>query len=206
MRKNEDEDNDIKAILIGNAGVGKTNLINVTLGKEFNPSECTTAACSYSKKEFKINYKNYEIDLWDTAGQESYKGITKMFIKDSGIVIFVYDITNKKSFEELNYWIGLTKDALGDNFVGGIVGNKNDLYEKQEVEEKEAKQFANSNRFLFRQVSAKDNPSLFVDFLEELVKKCAGIIEVKPKPRRNSVKLNSNMMKDINKEKNKKCC
>ena len=72
MTNTDDNNIDLKAILVGESGVGKTNLINTSLGKEFDPNNNTTVAKSYSRKDFQINDKKYDIDLWDTAGQESY--------------------------------------------------------------------------------------------------------------------------------------
>ena len=199
----DDKNIDLKAILVGESGIGKTNLINTSLGKEFDPNINTTVTNSYSRKKFEINDKIYDVDLWDTAGQESYRGITKMFINKSHIVIFVYDITNKKSFDELKkYWINTVIETLGNNFIGGVVGNKTDLNENQKVEDEEGRKFAESNGFKFALVSAKTTPILFADFLEELVKQYEEMKENNNKERRNSFALNTKN----NTKKRKLCC
>ena len=193
MTNTDDNNIDLKAILVGESGVGKTNLINTSLGKEFDPNNNTTVAKSYSRKEFQINDKKYDIDLWDTAGQESYRGITTMFINNSQIVIFVYDITNKKSFDELKkYWLNIIKEKLGNNFIGGVVGNKTDLNDNQKVENEEGQKFAESNGFKFALVSAKSTPILFTDFLEDLIKQYAeNEKNVGNKKRAKSFKINT---------------
>ena len=101
------DDNDpdsIKIILIGDSGAGKTNLITVAAGYEFNSNSLTTRACSYIQKKYTINNSEYKVNVWDTIGQEKYRSLTKIFVKESKIVIFVYDITNRNSFESLPFW------------------------------------------------------------------------------------------------------
>ena len=113
MKKLEDEE--IKVILVGESGTGKTSLINVAMGMKFQEgTELTTSSASFVTKIIKIGDKSYSLNLWDTIGQEKFRSLTKIFIKDSKIVIFVYDITNKRSFEELNFWFKTIHDVLGD--------------------------------------------------------------------------------------------
>ena len=90
-----DDDNGTKVILLGESFVGKTSLIRVSIGKKFNSSELTTYSANYSIKKFNYNGKDYIFNLWDTIGQEKYRALTKMFFKDSKIVILVYDNYNK---------------------------------------------------------------------------------------------------------------
>ena len=173
---------EIKAILIGETGVGKTNLINTSLGMPFDSKEKTTVTSNFVQLKFKIDNNKFKIDLWDTAGQEKFRGTTKLFFKSSRIVIFVYDITNKRSFEELdNYWIKEVEEHLGDKAVYGIVGNKKDLDKEKEISEETVKQFADSKKMAFKLVSAKEDPKLFRDFLGELLKKKILLYEEKEK-------------------------
>ena len=173
----------IKAILIGDPFVGKTSLINVSVGMDFNPSERATISSTFVQKIINLNSQEYYINLWDTAGQEKLKALTKLFFKGSHIVIFVYDITDKKSFLGLQKWVVEVENILENKYVCGIVGNKQDLYSQEEVKEEEAKEFAGSKGMKFKLVSAKDNPKGFNDFLEELVRdgKNRNIYEIKRK-------------------------
>ena len=165
-----DEKSEIKAILIGNPGVGKTNLINTCLGMDFDSQYISTSSGSFRTKKIIIDDKLYTVNLWDTAGQETYKAITKIFIKNSQIVIFVYDITDIHSFKELDEWIEMCKQNLDQNeYISGIVGNKFDLFLKEQIPEKEARQFAQDRGMKFALVSAKDNPEAFEIFLKELI-------------------------------------
>ena len=158
-------DKNIKAILIGNAGVGKTNLINITIGKEFNENQASTLGQTFSKKKIEIDGNVYNIDLWDTIGQESLKSINKLFYKNSRIVIFVYDITNLKSFEDLESWISEVDTQIGlKNCIKGIVANKIDLFLKEEVSDEKGEQYAKSIGAKFLQISAKtSDPKAFIN-------------------------------------------
>ena len=122
------------------------------------------------KKKMIFFGKNYQLRLWDTAGQEKYRALTKLFYKDSKVVIFVYDITNKKSFTELNYWINEIKESLGDEPVLAMIGNKSDLYEMKEVDETVAQKLAEEKGMKFKLVSTKDDPKSFKTFLRSLIK------------------------------------
>ena len=172
MDNEEEEDGIIviKSILLGETGVGKTNLANAAVDLRFDQNTKSTVNALYVQKKMKIFGKDYELRLWDTAGQEQYRALTKLFYKDSKVVIFVYDITNKKSFTELNFWINEIKESLGDEPVLGIVGNKNDLNEFQEVDNEVAKKFAEEKGMKFKLVSTKDEPKSFKMFLRMLIK------------------------------------
>ena len=100
------EEQDIKIILVGEPYTGKTSLINTAIGLKFiENKELSTVAANFVNKEFQIDGKAYITSLWDTIGQEKFRSLTKIFIKDSKIVVFVFDITNKASFKELNFWM-----------------------------------------------------------------------------------------------------
>ena len=163
-------DDSLKVILIGESGVGKTCLINVSTGLSFDTNEKATLTASYLKKTITINKISYVLCLWDTVGQEKLRNLTKIFFKNSKIVIFVYDITNKKSFEALASWERDVKNLLGDNIVKGVVGNKQDLFMDEDVTEEEGANYANSINAKFRLVSAKTDPQSFNVLLEELLK------------------------------------
>ena len=100
----------IKIILLGDSGEGKTNLISVSTGEKFNKDSQTTKASSFREQRYVTENGNiYLLDLWDTAGQEFYRSLNKIFIKNSKIVLVVYAIDNPKSFKEIDYWINYVK-------------------------------------------------------------------------------------------------
>ena len=161
-------DENIKVTLIGGSGVGKTCIIRRYYDNEYVENPASTCGGSYSAKQLKINNKIIQIDLWDTAGQERFRSLGKHFYKDAYIVILVYDITNRKSFDELKeVWYPSLKEFGEKYSVLGVVGNKCDLYENEEVKEAEAREYSQQIGATYMLVSAKsgDNINLLFDTL-----------------------------------------
>ena len=122
-RNDEDEGEEIKVILVGEPGTGKTSLINVSVGSKFQENTQSTLLSTFIQKKINKNGKKYILNIWDTAGQEKYHAVTKIFIKNSKIVIFVYAIDSEESFKGLQtYWFKTLKDALGEEAVLGWLG------------------------------------------------------------------------------------
>ena len=166
-----EEEPEYKVIFLGNSGVGKTQLINSILGNEFDSESMSTTNATFLSKYIKIKKKNYKINLWDTAGQEIYKSITSLFVKGSCIVIFVYDITDQTSYDDLEFWIEKSQEILENNCIYAIAGNKIDLFCDQKIQEVTAKKLAESKGFFFNQLTAKGDPKGVNDFVEMLLGK-----------------------------------
>ena len=166
----EDSEN-IKIIIIGEMGTGKTNLINAYFDKPFNKDNFTTTAPEFFQKELKVDGCNCLVGLWDTAGQEKYRSLSKVIMNGSKIVVLVYDVTNKKTFEELNFWVKSVEEVLGKEPILGIAANKIDLFEEQVVEKEEGEKYANDIGALFAETSAKEDPKGFQDFIFKLLQK-----------------------------------
>ena len=153
-----EDDDGIKVVLLGETGVGKTNIINIATNQSFEPEEKTTIVSSFSKVILKIKKKQYQLNIWDTIGQEQFRQLTKLFYNNSKIVIFVYDITSKKSFNELkNYWVKDIESKLGINIIKGLIANKSDLFLYEQVKEEEGEEYAKSINAKFLMFSAKDD-------------------------------------------------
>ena len=165
---NDDDVNEIKTILVGMSGTGKTNIINALTGQKFDSNNFTTTTSSFVDKFMTVNNKKYRLEIWDTAGQEKFRSLTRIFIKDSKIVIFVYDITTRKSFEEVNYWVGAVKEILGDKPIFGLAGNKKDLFQNEQVEEEEGQKKAEEIGAIFKLTSAKTGVGIN-DFMQKLL-------------------------------------
>jgi small GTP-binding protein len=163
-----EEDDEIKVILVGEMATGKTSLINTAIGLEFQEKVSSTTSNSIMNKTIEIEGKPYTVNLWDTIGQEKYRALTKIFMKDAKIIIYVYDITNLHSFNELKFWFEFTKEVINDDTVLAVVGNKSDLFLKELVKEEEGKKLAKEMGYEFALTTAK-NPIIFCKFLEKLV-------------------------------------
>ena len=160
MADSEKKTPNVKIVLLGDSVVGKTCLITRYISETFEQNTASTNGASYASKN--VNYdklkKTITLDIWDTAGQEKYKALTKFFYKDAAIAILVYDITQKQSFESIkSYWYEQVKENGEKTVVLGIVGNKSDLYEQEEVPENDAREFAQSIGAIFALTSAKMN-------------------------------------------------
>ena len=163
---------DAKVVLVGESGVGKTSIIKQFTAHSFDPDCQASISSQFSSKVVNINdtKKAIRFDLWDTAGQEKYRSLAKIFYKDARIIIFVYEITNKKSFEGLqNYWYQQVNSSCLPNVIFALVGNKNDLYNIAEVNEDEAMKWADSIGAIFQTTSALSNTG--IDVLFQLVGK-----------------------------------
>ena len=165
----ENEEEEIKLILLGESGVGKTAIIKRYLYDEFSSIRTPTDSMHYVEKELTINNRKIKLNVWDTIGQEKYRSLSKLFLNGTNIVILVYSIDDHKSFEELKYWKDLYREQLGEDIILGVVGNKIDLYENQKVTENEGKQFAKEYNGIFAQLSAKDNKANIDDYMTKVV-------------------------------------
>ena len=147
----------IKITLIGNSGVGKTSIINQYIDQTFDEANAATIGANYSEKVITKNNKEYELNIWDTAGQEKFHSVGKHFYKDAYIVCLVYDITSQDSLEQLKtIWYPDIK-KFGEKYtILAVVGNKSDLYENDNLaDENHAKEFAQSINAIFMLTSAK---------------------------------------------------
>ena len=163
---------DAKVVLVGESGVGKTSIIKQFTAHSFDPDCQASISSQFTSKIVNINdtKKAIRFDLWDTAGQEKYRSLAKIFYKDARIIMFVYEITNKKSFEGLqDYWYQQVNSCCLPNVIFALVGNKNDLYNNAEVNEEEAMKWADSIGAIFQTTSALSNTG--IDILFQLVGK-----------------------------------
>ena len=147
----------IKITLIGNSGVGKTSIINQYIDQTFDEANAATIGANYSEKVITKNNKEYELNIWDTAGQEKFHAVGKHFYKDAYIVCLVYDITSQDSLDQLKeIWYPDIK-KFGEKYtILAVVGNKSDLYENDNLaDENQAKEFAQSINAIFMLTSAK---------------------------------------------------
>ena len=151
-----DSDYIFKYIIIGDSGVGKSNLLLRYTSNIFNSSHIMTLGIEFAAKNARILGKIIRLQLWDTAGQENFLAITRSFYKNSACALIVYDITKRKSFENVMTWIKECENECSDNIVKVLVGNKSDLSDQREVTKEEAEKVCEEKEMLFFETSAKD--------------------------------------------------
>ena len=179
-----------KIVLLGESGVGKTCIISRYINQVFEGNTISTNGASYAAKtlHFEDYDKSLKVEIWDTAGQEQYRSLTKIFYKDATAAILVYDITRKKSFDEIkNYWFEQVKENCDLNkIILGVAANKCDLFNKEEVKEDDGKTFANRIKGAFQSTSCFTGigiNDLFNQVGLLYVKKTNGVVDPTPKPK-----------------------
>ena len=152
----EDEEYSLifKMILIGDSGVGKSNILSRYINNSFSETTRSTVGVELSAKVEEINNTKIKIQIWDTAGQERYKSITKTYYKGAKGALIVYDITNKESFKNVDKWINDLKESGDDDVSILIVGNKCDLEASREVTTDEVKKKAELYKMAYCETSA----------------------------------------------------
>ena len=200
-----------KVVLIGEAGVGKTAIISRFIRDAFLEGQEPSTMASYISKEILIEQFNMKLklDIWDTAGQEKYRSLTKFFYKDAAIAILVYDITQQQSFNELSeYWTKQLIDCSSENLIIGIAGNKCDLLTEEIVSENEVKELATKIGATFQLTSAKTNIGIDTLFqkLGERFLTLNNVEQTIEDDERNKRKRFSTKLVKDDKKKKKTCC
>ena len=207
----------LKYIIIGDASVGKSNILLKYAHNQFKAEYQLTIGVEFGAKNIKIKDKIYRIQIWDTAGQENFRSITRAYYKNSVCALVVYDITNRQSFENVKAWIEDCKSQSPSTILMVLVGNKIDLDSSRAVSTEEGEDFANMNGMPFFETSAKSGEnidSIFTNTATEICHKieegCYDVtndscgIKVGINESRKTV---SGMMSNvIQKDEGKKCC
>lgn len=160
-------------VLIGDASVGKTSILNRMSGKPFSTNEGSTIGANYQLLTNDIDDMHVEVQLWDTAGQEKFRSLIPVYFRNAIGSIVVFDVTNRNSFKNLDLWVNTFKEFASEDTVIIIVGNKCDLQDEIEVSEEEAIKWADSCGYLYFCVSASTGegiPELFDSISRELIK------------------------------------
>ena len=134
----------LKILVLGDSAVGKTSILLKYTDDYFPNVYVTTIGVEYKTKIVKVNGLDITLQIWDTAGQERFRSLAKSFMQGADGILFVYDITYKKSFDSIKNWIRQTEDVNG-SFYKIIVGNKIDLSNKREVSTDNLNKFCNNN-------------------------------------------------------------
>ena len=143
-----------KILLVGDSGVGKTNIMLRYLNKEFNINTKATVGVEFGSKNIIIDKKVIKGQIWDTAGQERYRAITSGYYKGAHGAFVVYDITLKESFEAVDRWINDLRNNTDERLEIILIGNKSDLEEKRQVTKEEGEEKAKEKEVAFMETSA----------------------------------------------------
>ena len=203
--KDVKEDYKLKLVVVGDSGVGKTNLIKRFANNTFNSNSKATVGVEFLSKSFKINNTVFKIEIWDTAGQERYKSITAAYYKGAKGALVVYDITSKISFENIDKWMLEIKEKSSKDLKLMIIGNKSNLKDGRQVSNEEAMRKAKDIGIALMETSALDSTNVkeaFHDLLKEMY------IEISAKITQMEQTLNENKeaLQIETNDKKKGCC
>ncbi|CAI4420959.1 AIS_HP2_G0013890.mRNA.1.CDS.1 [Saccharomyces cerevisiae] len=163
-----DYDQLFKIVLIGDSGVGKSNLLSRFTKNEFNMDSKSTIGVEFATRTLEIDGKRIKAQIWDTAGQERYRAITSAYYRGAVGALIVYDISKSSSYENCNHWLSELRENADDNVAVGLIGNKSDLAHLRAVPTEESKTFAQENQLLFTETSALNSENVDKAF-EELI-------------------------------------
>ncbi len=202
-------DDRYRYIIIGDSEVGKSSILLQFTEEQFNDAHDMTIGVEMGSRSVQANGKQIKLEIWDTAGQESYLSITRSYYRGADGCLLVFDISSKTSFENLSMWLSEARqNSNNPNLVILMIGNKADLVTNRQVSVKEASDFAVANGLVFIELSAKNYKDV-----EEAFIRTASLIELKKsehaRARANGMKLSLINIKE-NPKNNKKggvdCC
>ncbi|XP_058747044.1 ras-related protein RABB1c-like [Vicia villosa] len=155
-----------KYIIIGDTGVGKSCLLLRFADNQFQPVHDITIGVEFNVRTINIDNKPIKLRIWDTAGQEKFKSITRSYYRGAAGALLVYDITRRETFDHLANWLEDVKEHANSNMVFMLIGNKSDLTKKRAVSTEEGEKFANENGLIFMEVSAKSAENVDEAFIK----------------------------------------
>ena len=162
----------LKYVIVGDASVGKSNLLLRYSHGQFREEYQLTIGVEFGSNNLSIDDKVFRIQIWDTAGQENFRSITRAYYKNSACALIVYDISRRASFESISTWIEDCKNSSPKSVFMVLVGNKCDLEKEREITEEEGRELAETNGMLFFETSAKTGKNV-VEVFEESARQIA---------------------------------
>ena len=145
-----------KCVVIGDSGTGKSSICEAFFNDQLNSLNRPTIGADYFTKIIPIQKHYIKVQFWDTCGNELYHSVARSYYQGSHVILLVYDISSRKSFENIQKWLADIRYSCDSDVVVMLVGNKNDLPPStRQVSYNEGKEFADANHFLFYETSAK---------------------------------------------------
>lgn len=162
-----------EVVLIGDSGVGKSNLLSRFTRNEFNLESKSTIGVEFATRSIQVDGKTVKAQIWDTAGQERYRAITSAYYRGAVGALLVYDIAKHLTYENVERWLKELRDHADSNIVIMLVGNKSDLRHLRAVPTDEARAFAEKNGLSFLETSALDSTNVETAFQTILTGECS---------------------------------
>ncbi|XP_009416427.1 ras-related protein Rab11D isoform X3 [Musa acuminata AAA Group] len=167
-RAEDDYDYLFKLVLIGDSGVGKSNLLSRFTKNEFNLESKSTIGVEFATRSISVDGKVLKAQIWDTAGQERYRAITSAYYRGAVGALLVYDVTRRATFENVSRWLRELRDHTDPNIVVMLIGNKSDLRHLVAVPTEDGKAYAERESLYFMETSALDATNVENAFAEVL--------------------------------------
>ena len=158
----------LKYIIIGDSAVGKSNILTQYVYEKFSEEFQSTLGVEFAAKNTVIDNKVYRIQIWDTAGAENFRSITRAYYKNSVCAFIVYDITKRETFENVQVWLEDIKNQCPQTVLLVLVGNKLDLENERQISYEEGESFAQKNNMYFFETSAKTGVNIENLFLKSV--------------------------------------
>jgi len=149
-----------KYIVIGDSGVGKSCLLLQFTDKRFHPHHDLTIGVEFGTRTVEIDNQQVKLQVWDTAGQESFRSITRAYYRGTAVCLLVYDVCRRETFNHLQTWLEEVHRHSNPTVEIVLIGNKKDLGPKREVQELEGRGFAEKNNLRFFETSAKEDSNV----------------------------------------------
>eukprot|EP00033_Pygsuia_biforma_P000405 GCRY01000485.1.p1 GENE.GCRY01000485.1~~GCRY01000485.1.p1 ORF type:complete len:213 (-),score=24.41 GCRY01000485.1:69-707(-) len=144
-----------KYIIIGDTAVGKSCLLLQFTDKRFQPEHDLTIGVEFGARMINLDKQQIKLQIWDTAGQESFRSITRSYYRGAAGALLVYDITRRETFDHLTSWLEDARAHSSSNMTIMLIGNKSDLEHKRVVTREEGEAFAEEHGLMFVETSAK---------------------------------------------------
>ena len=207
----------LKYVIIGDSGVGKSNILLRFINNTFTEEFRSTVGVEFAAKNIEINNNIYRVQVWDTAGQETFRSISRAYYKNSVCACVVYDISNYSTFESVQSWIEDCKSQSSKAILLILIGNKSDLNDIRQVTYDEGAKFAKSNNMIFLETSAKTGDNIKKIFNKSVKQIDQNIIDnkydlenesygIRVGEKRNSFALKADDIMSSKNKKKKKCC
>ena len=164
----------VKFIIVGDSSVGKSNILLRFSRNTFDPGHQATLGIEFANKHLIYNNTDYLIQIWDTAGQENFRSVTRAYYKASAVAMVVYDITKEETFEHIQAWLKDCKELAPRTVLLVLIGNKSDLEDQRVITKERGEYLAKENNMMFFETSALNGNGI-----EEAFKKSIEAVDQK---------------------------